>query len=119
MDQERVQAQACQLLLIRQVLGAFAQFEKSTLVAKLRCAREAKRQRDGRCEGRKPFGHWPGERADVDRIRQLRRRRDGRRMAYARIAETLNAEGVLTRYGRPWNQATVWSIVLHRFPAMA
>jgi DNA invertase Pin-like site-specific DNA recombinase len=35
------------------VLGAIAQFEKASAVAKLAAARKRKRQRDGRCEGRK------------------------------------------------------------------
>lgn len=42
--------------LIRQVLGAIAQFEKSVIVLKLRAARERVRKSKGRCEGRKPFG---------------------------------------------------------------
>ena len=42
--------------LIRQVLGAVAQFEKTVVVLKLRAARERKRRQTGRCEGRKPFG---------------------------------------------------------------
>src|SRR5580700_11837239 len=40
--------------LIRQILGAVSQFEKASIVAKLRGARERKRAREGRCEGRKP-----------------------------------------------------------------
>jgi DNA invertase Pin-like site-specific DNA recombinase len=37
--------------LIRQILGAVAQFDKTTLVNKLRGARERKRAATGRCEG--------------------------------------------------------------------
>jgi DNA invertase Pin-like site-specific DNA recombinase len=40
--------------LIRQVLGAVAEFEKASLVAKLKGARDRKRRASGRCEGRKP-----------------------------------------------------------------
>jgi len=40
-------------VLIRQILGAVSQFEKASLVAKLAGARMRKRQKDGRCEGRK------------------------------------------------------------------
>ena len=40
--------------MVRQILGAVAQFEKASLVAKLRHARERKRAETGRCEGRKP-----------------------------------------------------------------
>lgn len=42
-------------VLVRQVLGAIAQFEKTSLVAKLRGARERKRREDGKCEGRKSY----------------------------------------------------------------
>jgi DNA invertase Pin-like site-specific DNA recombinase len=38
-------------VMIRQLLGAVSQFEKTNLVAKLRSGREAKRRRDGRCGG--------------------------------------------------------------------
>jgi DNA invertase Pin-like site-specific DNA recombinase len=39
--------------LIRQVLGAVAEFDKAMTVAKLRAARDWKRASTGRCEGRK------------------------------------------------------------------
>lgn len=42
-------------VLIRQVLGAVAQFEKAALVAKLRGARERKKRETGRCEGRRSY----------------------------------------------------------------
>lgn len=41
-------------VLIRQVLGAVSEFEKTALIDKLRKARERKRKINGRCEGRKP-----------------------------------------------------------------
>ena len=41
-------------VLVRQVLGAIAQFEKAQLATKLRVARERVKARTGRCEGRKP-----------------------------------------------------------------
>jgi DNA invertase Pin-like site-specific DNA recombinase len=40
-------------VLVRQVLGAIAQFEKAGLVAKLAAARKRKRVTNGKCEGRK------------------------------------------------------------------
>jgi DNA invertase Pin-like site-specific DNA recombinase len=39
--------------LIRQVLGAVAEFDKAMMVAKLRGARERRRREGGKCEGRK------------------------------------------------------------------
>lgn len=40
--------------MIRQILGAVAEFEKSALVRKLKVARDRKREKTGRCEGRPP-----------------------------------------------------------------
>ena len=42
-------------VLVRQVLGAISQFEKASAVAKLAAARKRTREREGRCEGRKPL----------------------------------------------------------------
>lgn len=55
--------------LIRQILGAFAEYDKSALVLKLRKARERKRRETGKCEGRKKFGEHP-DRLDEKRICQ-------------------------------------------------
>ena len=40
--------------MMRQVAGAFAEYEKARVVQKLRAARDRKRAAEGRCEGRKP-----------------------------------------------------------------
>jgi DNA invertase Pin-like site-specific DNA recombinase len=42
-------------VLVRQVLGAIAQFEKTSLVAKLKTARDRKRAQTGKCGGRKTY----------------------------------------------------------------
>lgn len=98
-------------VLIRQVLGAVAQFEKDVIVSKLRAARERIRSRTGRCEGRKPFGHSPAEAATLGRIRQLLRKpRGGKRQSYADIADTLNRESLPTRTGKLWKPGTVYAI---------
>jgi DNA invertase Pin-like site-specific DNA recombinase len=38
--------------MMRQIAGAFAEYEKARLVAKLRAARIRKREEEGSCEGR-------------------------------------------------------------------
>lgn len=43
-------------VMVRQILGAVAQFEKASLVAKLRAARERKRKAGGRAHGRRATG---------------------------------------------------------------
>lgn len=44
-------------VLMRQMMGAFSQYEKTTIVYKLRAARQRKRKEAGRCEGRKLLEH--------------------------------------------------------------
>jgi len=99
-------------VLIRQILGAVAQFDKTVTVAKLRAARDRMRRNGGRCEGRKPFGARPGEQDVFDRIIALRKSRRGqRRLSFRKIAEKLNAEGIHARSGKPWKPATIRNIV--------
>jgi DNA invertase Pin-like site-specific DNA recombinase len=43
-------------VMMRQIAGSFAQYEKTRLVAKLRAARERKRQAVGKCEGPEELG---------------------------------------------------------------
>jgi len=91
--------------LIRQVLGAVAEFDRRVTVMKLRAARERKRSRGERCEGRKPFGTRPGEAETLARIRELRRTPpNGRRLSLRQVCDTLNAEGLATRSGKPWSK---------------
>jgi len=92
-------------VLVRQILAAVAQFEKSSIVSKLRSARNRRRAETGRCEGRKPYGDTPAERVAVARILEL----DG--TPTRAIADTLNAEGVPTRSGVPWRHSTVAAIL--------
>jgi len=97
--------------LIRQVLGAVSEFDKSVTVLKLRAARDRIRRRDGRCEGRKPFGELPGEAVTLQQIRLLRRKpRGGDRRSLAEIAADLNTAGLRSRTGRPWNRGCVHAI---------
>lgn len=107
-------------VLIRQVLGAVSQFEKSVIVAKLRAARLRKRRATGQCEGRKPFGTKPGEAETVELMRRLRRKpRGGERLSFDAIAARLNAEGMATRTGKAWAGATVCGILKRRSEAIA
>ena len=98
--------------LIRQVLGAVAEFEKNVLVLKLRAARERKRARGERVEGVKPYGYLPAERAVIARIRQLRRKPSkGRRLSFVAIASQLNSEGHRNRSGRAWSTQMVHHVL--------
>lgn len=97
--------------LVRQLLAAIAQFEKTGLVSKLRKARARKRAEVGRCEGRKPFGTLPGEQDAIGIMRGLRRKRDGKRMSFARIAAELDARGIASRAGGLWTAEAVRQIL--------
>lgn len=98
--------------LIRQVLGAVAEFDRRVTVMKLRASRERKRSRGERCEGRKPFGTFPGELETLARIRELRRKPPhGRRRSLQHVCDALNGEGRPTRSGKLWTKQVVSKIL--------
>lgn len=94
-------------VLMRQMLGAFFQYEKTLLVAKLRGARQRIKANAGRCEGRKPYGARVGEAAIIEQMKQLR----GSGMAVDKIAEALNAAGIQSRAGSRWYPTSVYRIL--------
>lgn len=93
--------------LIRQVLAAVAQFEKSSVVAKLRVARNRKRAETGRCEGAKPYGLVAGEDAVVRVIEGLR----SEGLTCREIARELDRRGVPSRSGGKWSHSVVARVV--------
>jgi DNA invertase Pin-like site-specific DNA recombinase len=81
--------------MVRQILGAVAQFEKANLLH----ARDRKRAETGRCEGRKPVA------ADVvAEARRLARRnpKTGKTRSLRAIAAELAALGHLSLSGQPY-----------------
>jgi DNA invertase Pin-like site-specific DNA recombinase len=102
-------------ILMRQLMGAVAQYDKSQIVLKLRGARMRKRASEGRCEGRKPFGKDDSEQAAIARMKTLRTKG----LAFDRIAERLNAEGVPTRTGKRWHGVVINRILTDRGRAIA
>jgi DNA invertase Pin-like site-specific DNA recombinase len=89
--------------LMRQVMGAFFEYEKTMIVIKLRGARQRMKARTGRCEGSKPYGHYPGEQAVLDRITASH----AEGQPFLRIAANLNADGLKPRRGTRWH---AWSV---------
>jgi DNA invertase Pin-like site-specific DNA recombinase len=89
--------------LMRQVLGAFSEYERSMIVLKLRGARQRMKSKAGRCEGRKPYGMTQAERETIQRMKSLR----GDRRSYGQIAAVLDSEGLPPRYGQAWNAIVV------------
>ena len=47
--------------LMRTIMGAIAEYDKSMIVLKLRAARQRAKTTTGRCEGQKPYGELPDE----------------------------------------------------------
>ena len=92
--------------LIRQILGAFTQYERSTIVNKLRGARARTRAKLGRCEGRKPYGTRPGEAEVIARMKQLR----SQGFSLATITDTLNRQAK-PRTGKQFYAANVARIL--------
>jgi DNA invertase Pin-like site-specific DNA recombinase len=88
---------------MRQVLGAFSEYERSMIVLKLRGARQRMKSRVGRCEGRKPYGRTQTERETIQRMKVLR----VGRYSYEQIAAALDSEGLPPRSGQAWNAIVV------------
>jgi site-specific DNA recombinase len=94
-------------IAFRQIMGVFAQYEKTQIVIKLRAARTRKKAETGHCEGRKPFGNREGEQRAIDRMRALQT--SG--ISIRAITVKLNKEGVPTRAGGQWRDAVVGRIL--------
>jgi hypothetical protein len=47
-------------VLVRQMFGAIAQYDKGMIVAKLKAARMRKKVEEGRCEGQRPYRYARG-----------------------------------------------------------
>jgi DNA invertase Pin-like site-specific DNA recombinase len=98
--------------LIRQVLGAVSEFERSMIALRLRNGRKRKHEQGGYAYGRPGYGFAardgelvpvPEQQAAVERMRELRRRRKTLR----EIAAALTAEGVPGPTGGTWSATAV------------
>jgi DNA invertase Pin-like site-specific DNA recombinase len=94
-------------VLIRQILGAVAQFDKAMTVAKLRGARERKRRKTGKVEGRKSYGETNP--ALVKLARELYEQRP--RLSLRKISAELAASGYTTPRGLPYSASAVASML--------
>jgi DNA invertase Pin-like site-specific DNA recombinase len=94
--------------MMRFIFGAVSRYDKRMIVAKLKAARNRKKAQTGRCEGRKPFGHYDGEVATLAHIRDLH----AQGLNYEQSSKALNTEGLKTRSGGKWYPATVRRILL-------
>jgi DNA invertase Pin-like site-specific DNA recombinase len=97
-------------ILIRQIMGALAQWEKTNLVRKLRAAKQRKKDQGLRCEGAHPYGRTPQEKI----IKHLMLNLHSAGLSWGVIAVHLNQNGWKTRRGKDWNKGTVRFIVKER-----
>jgi DNA invertase Pin-like site-specific DNA recombinase len=99
-------------LAMIQVQGAFAQLDKNLLIRKLKKGRQAKKEKTGSCEGKKPYGYYQGESEILERIKQLHRKtKYEKRLGPYEIATILNKENLPNRKGTPWHGATIRGII--------
>jgi hypothetical protein len=93
------------------VLGAIAQFEKASLVAKLKAARDRKRARDGKCEGRRSHREINPELVALAKKLHRRNPKTGQRLSLRAISAQLAAHGMVNIHGRPFAAASVQTMV--------
>ena len=96
--------------LIRQVMGAIAEYDKNMTVAKLKVARDRMNTQNGKCEGRKNYNEVAKD--TLKELKRLRRKRKGRvRKTYREISEIMNDNGYKTLTGKSFNTKNVATIL--------
>ena len=99
------------LTMIRQILGAVSEFEKSNLVSKLRGARERIKAEKGKCGGRKSLQEHFGERK-FKRLMYLTKTLKESGFSLAKIADGLWDEGWMQPTTlRPFNKSQVRRLI--------
>jgi DNA invertase Pin-like site-specific DNA recombinase len=92
-------------VLIRQILGAVAQFDKAMTVSKLRGARDKKRAKYGKCEGRKSI-------LERDpRIVEAATALAQGKLSLRQISAALQAQGFVSEKGTPFSATRVASML--------
>jgi DNA invertase Pin-like site-specific DNA recombinase len=90
---------------MRQIAGAFSQLENARLVAKLKAARERKRETSGKCEGRKSYAE-----SQPDAVALAKRlHADG--LSYRKVSAALASQGHVTGSGKPHVASAVQKMV--------
>lgn len=96
--------------MMRQIAGAFHEYEKARLVAKLKAARERKRAVAGKCEGRKSWAEINPEL--VREAKRLRRRSPkGHQRSLRDVATELAKLGFVNERGGVFSPSSVKSML--------
>lgn len=97
-------------VMMRQIAGAFHQYEKARLVAKLKAARQRKRELVGKVEGRKSWAEVDPQL--VKEARRLRRRSPkGGQRSLRSVSEELARLGYVNERGAQFSASSVKSIL--------
>ncbi|MET4789562.1 DNA invertase Pin-like site-specific DNA recombinase [Bradyrhizobium japonicum] len=97
-------------VMMRQIAGAFHQYEKARLVAKLKTARQRKREIVGKVEGRKSWAEInPDMVAAAKRLR--RRSPKGYQRSLRDVAEELAKLGFINERGKIFSPSSVQSML--------
>jgi DNA invertase Pin-like site-specific DNA recombinase len=97
-------------VMMRQIAGSFAQYEKARVVAKLRSARERVREAKGKCEGRKSY--LERDPKLVGEAKRLHRKLPkSPRKSLREIARELAALGYTNKSGRPYSASCIRSMI--------
>jgi DNA invertase Pin-like site-specific DNA recombinase len=98
--------------LVRQILGAIAQYEKAVIRGRMAAGRAAKAERGGFAYGSPPLGYRAegkelvvdeAEQATVRRITELR----DSGLSWRQIQDALEAEGIPPKRGGRWHPVTI------------
>lgn len=98
-------------VMVRQILGAVSQFQKSALVSQLRAARDRKRALKGKCGGRR--SHAEAHPQTVQLAKSLRwiNKRTRQRRSMRDIAVELAAAGHVAKSGKPYGPSAIKSML--------
>jgi DNA invertase Pin-like site-specific DNA recombinase len=100
-------------VLVRQVLGAIAQFEKASLVNKLKAARDRRIAQGIKCGGRKSFKESHPEMVAL--AKELARPPEGfapnRGLSLRKVSAALAERGYLAPTGKPYSAMAVRSML--------
>lgn len=90
--------------MVRQILGAVAEFEKSSLVQKLAASRRRIRKTGEKCEGAPSYVELNHPAVPI--VHEMRKKKH----KYQTIVDRLNDEGIKTLRGGKWHRQTVAQI---------
>lgn len=98
-------------VMVRNILGAVSQFEKASIVEKLRKAREHKRAVTGKCEGRKSINESdPRLTAEIKRLAR-RNPKSGKKRSLRKISAELVSLGFTRVDGSAYSAMTISNVI--------